>query len=207
MTDEHSKRFGTPAGHVALDFVNTLDGRWGTPEERLKDYFALVAWTREKRLLSELHCNRLIETSYRTPGRGTNILQDAIKLREALYQIFTAIVDRRVVPQNALGILNLFLMEGSSYVRLANNGRHFEWDWLSSNHALNSMLWPLARAAADLLASEDVGRIRQCAAEDCAWFFLDTTRNARKRWCDMKSCGNRVKARRHYQKVRTAGSP
>src|SRR3974390_2212217 len=170
MTDEHSKRFGTPAGHVALDFVNTLDGRWGTPEVRLKDYFALVAWTREKRLLSELHCNRLIETSYRTPGRGTNILQDAIKLREALYQIFTAIVDRRGVPHNALGNLNLFLMEGSAYVRLANNGRHFELDWLSSNHALNSMLWPLARAAADLLASEDVGRIRQCAAEDCAWF-------------------------------------
>jgi predicted RNA-binding Zn ribbon-like protein len=41
-----------------------------------------------------------------------------------------------------------------------------------------------------------------CASEDCAWLFLDKTKNKRRRWCDMKICGNRVKARRHYERVK-----
>jgi len=35
-----------------------------------------------------------------------------------------------------------------------------------------------------------------CAADDCAWVFLDTSKNHSRRWCDMKACGNRAKARR-----------
>lgn len=31
---------------------------------------------------------------------------------------------------------------------------------------------------------------------DCGWLFLDSTRNASRRWCDMAACGNRAKAKR-----------
>jgi predicted RNA-binding Zn ribbon-like protein len=45
--------------------------------------------------------------------------------------------------------------------------------------------------------------VRVCAAEDCGWLFLDTSKNHTRRWCSMKSCGNRAKARRHYNKEKT----
>jgi predicted RNA-binding Zn ribbon-like protein len=54
----------------------------------------------------------------------------------------------------------------------------------------------VVRAASDLLTSDALARVRQCADGSCAWLFLDTTRNRTRRWCDMKACGNRNKVRR-----------
>jgi len=59
-------------------------------------------------------------------------------------------------------------------------------------------LWPIARSAAELLASEQVHFIRNCSSKTCQWLFLDTSKNHRRRWCDMKLCGNRAKVRRFY---------
>jgi predicted RNA-binding Zn ribbon-like protein len=65
---------------------------------------------------------------------------------------------------------------------------------------LDRMLWPLATSALSLLLSEEVGRIKECAADDCHWLFLDSSRNQSRRWCDMKACGNRAKARHYYHR-------
>ena len=40
--------------------------------------------------------------------------------------------------------------------------------------------------------------VRECGASDCAWLFLDTSKNHHRRWCDMTRCGNRAKVRRFY---------
>ena len=42
--------------------------------------------------------------------------------------------------------------------------------------------------------------VRICGADDCLWIFLDTSKNRTRRWCDMKQCGNRMKARRFYER-------
>ncbi|TKW66600.1 MAG: hypothetical protein DI616_08845 [Paracoccus denitrificans] len=48
----------------------------------------------------------------------------------------------------------------------------------------------------------ELGRIKTCPAEDCGWMFVDETRNSRRTWCLMETCGNRAKAARHYQRAR-----
>ena len=202
MTGQSSKRFDLSSGHLALDFVNTLGGRTTEPKERLPNYDSLLCFSEETRVLPRMRISALVEQAMRTPGQAGTVLQEALALREALFEIFSAVAERRVVPDKALGKLNWNLMEGASFVRLAQQGRSFTWDWNVSNPRLNAMLWPVARAAADLLTSEDLSKLRMCAAEDCAWLFLDTTRNRKRRWCDMKTCGNRVKARRHYERFR-----
>ena len=57
-------------------------------------------------------------------------------------------------------------------------------------------LWQLSENAAELLTSDKLGLLRECAKQDCRWLFLDTSKNHTRRWCDMKLCGNRMKARR-----------
>ena len=57
-------------------------------------------------------------------------------------------------------------------------------------------LWVLAMSASDLLTSDAVDRVRECDNPECRWLFLDTSKNHTRRWCDMKLCGNRMKARR-----------
>jgi len=54
----------------------------------------------------------------------------------------------------------------------------------------------LALSAAGLMTSPEMARVRACGSSDCRWLFLDTSKNHTRRWCDMKICGNRMKARR-----------
>lgn len=63
---------------------------------------------------------------------------------------------------------------------------------------------PAVMAAANLLdlLAEAPDRIRKCQNPACVLWFFDTTRNGTRRWCSMAVCGNRAKARRHYDRVK-----
>jgi predicted RNA-binding Zn ribbon-like protein len=63
---------------------------------------------------------------------------------------------------------------------------------------------PAVMAAASLLQllEQAPDRIRRCQHPDCVLWFYDTTRNGTRRWCSMAACGNRAKARRHYDRVK-----
>jgi predicted RNA-binding Zn ribbon-like protein len=50
------------------------------------------------------------------------------------------------------------------------------------------------------------GRLRACANEECRLFLLDRSKPNTARWCSMKACGNRLKARRHYERRRHTDS-
>jgi predicted RNA-binding Zn ribbon-like protein len=77
----------------------------------------------------------------------------------------------------------------------------FAWDWAEDPDSLDRVLWVVARSAGELLTSDQLDRVRQCADDrGCGYLFLDTSRNRSRRWCSMESCGNRAKARRHYQR-------
>jgi len=56
----------------------------------------------------------------------------------------------------------------------------------------------------DRLTKNSPGRLRPCANEKCHLFLIDRSKAGTARWCSMATCGNRMKARRHYQKSRDA---
>jgi hypothetical protein len=58
----------------------------------------------------------------------------------------------------------------------------------------------------DALAQKHPGRLRPCANDECRLFLIDRSRAGTARWCSMAICGNRMKARRHYQRARTASA-
>jgi predicted RNA-binding Zn ribbon-like protein len=202
MSQPHSKsHFDLSGGNLALDFVNTVSYRVTEPVERLTNYNKLVFFGLESGVYRGSVDDLYIKAG-QSPGLGKSALQKAIEFREALYAIFSAIVERRAIPGNALTSLNFMLLEAMAHVRVVQNNRRFVWEWQDMDSYLGSVLWPVARAAADLMTSDEIQHLRMCAAEDCAWLFLDKTKNQRRRWCDMKTCGNRVKARRHYERVK-----
>lgn len=56
----------------------------------------------------------------------------------------------------------------------------------------------LAASALSLLSGDLIRKIRIC--RNCGWLFLDRSRNGSRLWCDMTVCGNRSKAKRHYER-------
>lgn len=65
--------------------------------------------------------------------------------------------------------------------------------------------WRAAASYLDLLQDRPE-RIRRCAHPACVLYFYDTSRNGTRRWCSMDGCGSRVKASRHYSRVRARSS-
>lgn len=55
----------------------------------------------------------------------------------------------------------------------------------------------------DTLTRNSPGRLRPCANDECRLFLIDHSKAGTARWCSMAACGNRMKARRHYQRART----
>jgi predicted RNA-binding Zn ribbon-like protein len=203
------------AGHVALDFVNTVDWRWDP--ERRHDLLAgiddLIAWAAKARVLSGPDARALTAAAERHPRRAGVALQRARRLREALAGVFEAAASGGRPATADLRLFNAFTHAALSRRCLENRGAEYIWAWAGAERRpLDAVLWPIALAGAELLTSADRSKVRTCAAHDCGWLFLDTSRSRRRRWCTMRSCGNRAKARRFYARTprgggRPAGKP
>jgi predicted RNA-binding Zn ribbon-like protein len=194
------RHFDFTGGHLALDFANTLDHR-GTGQEKdmVPDYGALLTWAGEARIVNDEQFETLWPLARFNPGKTSYVLRDAALLRESLYAIFSAVARNEVAPESALKVLNALWQSGRSATRLvADAGHQFRWAANYQRNDLLAVLYPIANAAVELLTSGELARVRECASDSCAWLFLDNTKNQRRRWCSMKTCGNRDKARRFY---------
>ena len=194
-------RFELIAGVLCLDFINTLDDRFShEPKELLKTYIDLARFGEDAGILTDLQVDRLFQRSLQSPEPAQHILQHAIRMREAMHEVFWAIVTKKPVPQKSLMVLNGYVQDAAQHAALVPSGGHFEWQFDPSPDNLDAPLWPIARSAAELLASDQLQFVRACASKTCEWLFLDESKNHRRRWCDMTKCGNRAKVQRFYTK-------
>lgn len=194
-----------PKEEPCLAFANTVEWhRSGNPIEGLKGYQDLLAWSQKKGLLDERRARALVQQAKSRPVDAEKALRKGVVLREAIYRIFSARAAEKAPRDADIEILNDYLPNALSKLRISEGGEGYVLDWPTEALALDQMLWPIAKSAADLLVSRDSVRVRECAnlEEGCGWLFLDTTKNQSKRWCEMDSCGNRAKARRYYHRNR-----
>jgi predicted RNA-binding Zn ribbon-like protein len=188
--------FELVAGHPALDLANTLDWRFrpGGQEELLATYGDLLAFVSQARLLTPKQARELTRnTSSRS---GELALAGCRELREALADAIYAQLDARRPPAATLKTLERIFHAARERQRLQWDSRSFQWEWPGPETDSELPVWLLANAASELLLSDSMEKVRACDNPECRWLFLDTSKNHTRRWCDMKVCGNRMKARR-----------
>ena len=195
--------FDLSGGAVCLDFANTVSER-GSPK-RSRDhqygYDALIIFARDEGILSPQEARELLRFSETKPWDRARVHRTAIALREAIYRVFAAAVHSGEATSKDLKTIEDFAIGAMTHRHLSYPGREYRWEWkYDKKEMLGYVLWPIAQSAAELLTSERLSKVRECAAPTCAWLFVDDSRNHSRRWCDMSVCGNRQKARRHYQK-------
>jgi predicted RNA-binding Zn ribbon-like protein len=191
------------AGAICLDFVNTLGGlRGARTEEQLRTYADLLNWSHQAGILSAGTADRLLGVAQ--GDEADVVMARAVALREALYGIFTRLLDGAEPTRADIEVLNTELSRSLAHMALAYTPEEgFAWRWIGEESALDGMLWPVTRSAADLLLLADVQSLRQCDSPTCGWLFLDLTKNHSRRWCDMRGCGNRAKVQRHRARKRS----
>jgi predicted RNA-binding Zn ribbon-like protein len=192
-------QFELSGGALCLDFANTLGDRPREVEEHLHDWRDLVSWAEQAGLMSKRDAAGLRRMDPAPPAEARAFAR-ALELREHLYRLFSAIAAERSPDHRDLDALNAALGEALREARVESSGSGFVWSWAEAGPAVARILRPVVRSAADLLVSPDRPDVRECASETCSWLFVDRSRTHRRRWCSMKTCGNRDKARRFYQR-------
>ena len=196
-------RFEFSGGTLALDFTNTVDNRpVESRKDLLRDYADLVAWGAQAGVVTRAEGRTLEAALGRRRPEAARVMARAVALREALYRAFSALAAGRQVDGADLSLIEGELRVAGAHARLAREGARFAWGWDTGPGALDRMIWPVARDAAELLLSGRLPRLRECGADDCGWLFLDESKNRSRVWCNMRVCGNRAKAKRHYLKAR-----
>jgi predicted RNA-binding Zn ribbon-like protein len=197
----HAGNLALLGGELCLDFVNTVEDRGADqPHEFLHSYADLVTWSHHAGILTSEDVQRLHQEAELRPAEADGVLEQAILLRETLYQIFVAVMNGQPVNEEALAQVNAALSQAFARLQIRPQQGGFVWDWNDSDGALDRMLWPILRSAAEFLTGGQLDRLGQCPG--CGWFFVDGSRSRTRRWCDMRVCGNRAKARRHYRRQR-----
>ncbi len=191
-------RFDFSAGELPLDFANTWRHELNEPV-----YSDLVAWSAAAGVLDAGAATELSRMAADRPADATQTAVAALDLGTTLHTVFIAAAAGREPSETALAGLNRALARALPRLRLRHGAGCCSWTWVGTEDALDQMLWPIARAAAELLTSDRLDRVRECASASCSWLFLDSSRNRSRKWCDMASCGNRAKAKRYYRRHRT----
>jgi predicted RNA-binding Zn ribbon-like protein len=172
------------------------------PTELLTDYTALLGFTRATGLLDQRQARRLADCV--SPAAAARTLHAARELREAPAAAFYARAGGGTPRPEVLAILDRYIQAASRHRELRwepsagnpSRGAAAHWDRSRFGTRADLPVWLLSQAAAQLMLSAEVSRVRACAADNCRWLFLDTSRNHTRRWCKMPVCGNRMKARR-----------
>lgn len=185
-------------GRLCLDFANTLGGtRAEGSTERLTDYGTFVDWAVHAGAVDAAHARKLRQKAAAHPRAAADALAAARTLREALFRLFHAVIDEVAPDEDDVALLEAHLRRAVAAPRLLRDGARFSFAF-AVDDALTAPLDPIARSAAELLASDELPRVRMCSSDGCDWLFVDRTRSHTRRWCEMKACGNRAKARRYY---------
>ena len=203
MLDERAGvEFQIVAGELCLDFINTLDYR-AFPDRRkelLATYQDLADWAARAGAVSAARRTALLRAAGEHPRTAQQAWGKSIELRECLYRIIDSARHNRPALADDLVAFNSYRAEAFSNQELKPTRGGFRLDWEEDPSQLDSVLWPIVRSASDLLTSTDIKNVHECDMDTCRWLFVDRSKNHRRRWCDMKTCGNRAKARKFYRR-------
>lgn len=195
--------FEMSGGDLSLDFVNTVDMRpTDHAKELLPDVRLLFSWGRQAGLLSHKDEVRLRKVAAAKPETGETVRRKVIEARECLFLVLKHVADGKPIPPRVAAEWNRIVRSCMSHYELRQEMRGLAWRLREGLPEAESVLWTIVHAAVQLLTGPQVSRIRRCAADNCDWIFLDTSKRGNRRWCDMTVCGNRAKARRFYQRTK-----
>jgi predicted RNA-binding Zn ribbon-like protein len=184
-----------------LDFVNTDDVRRGARVDALYDFDAFVHWLELAAVLDAERAASLRRRAEQQRAGAAAALAEARRVRTALRRLAEHGAESERVRADALAEINRVLSRsaGTRRVECRPDGS-FVRSFVPVGDAFAGLLIPVVDSAADALILGELPRVRRCAGERCARMFYDGTKNGRRRWCDMATCGNRAKAARFRKK-------
>ena len=158
---------------LLLDLLNTTPVVDGTPRDNLDNPTVAKTWMRKHGI---------------TPTRAE--LTALVDVRSLLQAV--------VRGERSPAALRTYL--DAVTLKPVATGQRVDWRVVTTGAGAGAVRAVLAW---DALRITSPGRLRPCANTECQLFLIDRSKPNTARWCSMAGCGNRMKARRHYQRGRS----
>lgn len=190
-----------------LDFVNSDDAvrsRRPGRSDALDSFDGFIGWLSAARVLDTERGQAMLRRAQQQPTAASAALHEARRIRNVLRALAEKGADQSDrATQLAIAEINRILGRSAGTRRVeprADGG--FVRNFVTVGDVFAGLLIPVIESAADALVSSELLRVRRCADSRCARVFFDASRNGKRRWCEMATCGNRAKAARHRKKVK-----
>lgn len=194
MTD--ADKLDLRGGHPVIDLVNTVAWRGDDARrvDNLGDYSDLVGWCRHAAVVSATETHDLMRAMRSDRESAERAVARAKRLREALHALWTD------GAQSALRTISAEYRTALQHKELRAIDSGIEW--IDRQPTVFTPVDRLAVAAVDLITQISSDRVKACGDFACGWLFLDSSHRQNRRWCSAADCGNRDRARRHYERAR-----
>ena len=183
-------------GAPMFDLTNTASDRGGPQaQDHLRNADHVVAWARHAGIVGVTGA-RALRRQIARRRVAADLARRTRELRELLYAIGTALAAGAPPRPDLLDRLAGIHARVLAHARLEPTDAGFAWRWDAARAPVEAVLGPITLSAVEVATHAARTRIKQCAGEHCGWLFLDSTKNNRRRWCEMEVCGNRAKQKR-----------
>jgi predicted RNA-binding Zn ribbon-like protein len=136
--------------------------------------------------------------------------QDVARLRAHRARLDAIVVACEAADDDgATGMLNALLSQTGAVPQIvAHDGRgpHVHVSRPTAPLA-DRMAAHFAMGLAELVVAGESGRVRACASPTCRAVFVDLSRNRSRRYCDSRTCGNRLHVAAYRARRSAAASP
>jgi predicted RNA-binding Zn ribbon-like protein len=182
------------AGDLALDFLNTRMRVGRVVVDFLQNDDDVLAWLEQAGLpAAKIGPNTM----------PLSLLRAARMLRE---NIRSLVEKRKAGVRGDPSLLNSFLDHAKSRPLLVwKKPRSLAIERIRQQDTLETVLAPIAEAAAILLATADFNLVKRCEDQTCVLWFSDKTKSHHRRWCSTLLCGNRHKVAAYRKRRRHKG--
>jgi predicted RNA-binding Zn ribbon-like protein len=199
-------RLPEPAGEAELfaDFANTLEYERGEAVDHVATTDALLAWLHAHGLISDRARATEVQRLARDHAEGARRLERFAFLRALLREVSERVTAGERPTRDEVRQLNHVLRHGLHYHQLLPEPDGARYSVAQVGDRLDQARATIATSLAHFLAEDEPSRLRICANDACRYVFIDRSPTGRRRWCDMRTCGNQAKVARHRARARSA---
>ena len=184
-------------GALCVVYANSASSK----RRSFSTYAELLSWSHRAGALTGADVERLERDAAEQRSAAAAVLRRALELRSRFQRIFERLLRRQGPTDTDLEALRVELAAARAAQRLVRSGIGCRWVWGDrGGDDLDRMLWPVVTSMAEVLSTNYCLKVGQCAGEGCDLFFIDRAPGSPRKWCDSKTCGNRARSRKDYER-------
>ena len=191
--------FYTVGGRTAIDFVNT-GAKSDGGDDKLATFENLLSFLKSSQLLHEDEASTYHMYLFQNPQRCEAVMESLRALRKELAQALSQIASGWPMDPMLISSVNDRLALFQTRLQLVPSEAGLELASVLVEDGPEQLIYPILKDIAEFLASDETDKVRLCAAEDCELYFINNSRNGRRRWCSMSTCGNRAKVNAYLKR-------